>query len=143
MAGSGVLLDTCALIWFANGNRVSETAQARFVQAGLHDGAYVSYISAWEIGMLSLRRSRSGKPPVCGPDAKTWFRQIMARPGIRQALLTVEIAIDASILPGDIHGDPADRLMVATARMMDIPLITRDRKLIAYAEQGHVEVIAC
>ena len=67
----------------------------------------------------------------------------MAGPGIREAALTPEIAVDASYLPGDLHGDPADRLLVATARHLGIPLVTRDAKLIAYAERGFLRVLAC
>ncbi len=116
---------------------------AGILHAGQHDGVFVSLVSAWEVGMASRRRSEDGKTRLFAPDPKTWFRRALTGVGIRQALNTSDIAIDAAILPGDIHGDPADRLMVATARMMNVPLITRDRKLIAYAEQGHVEVIAC
>ncbi len=67
----------------------------------------------------------------------------MVGSGIRAAPFTPEIAIDSSHLPGILHGDPADRLLIATARHMRVPIITRDRKIIAYAAQGHVEVVAC
>jgi PIN domain nuclease of toxin-antitoxin system len=67
----------------------------------------------------------------------------MAGPGIRQATLTPAIAIDASYLPGELHGDPGDRLLIATARHLGMPIVTRDRRIIAYAEAGWVRVIAC
>ena len=67
----------------------------------------------------------------------------MAGPGIKEAPITPAIAIDASYLPGDFHADPMDRLLVATARHLGMPIITSDRKIIAYAEAGFVRVIPC
>ena len=58
-------------------------------------------------------------------------------------MITPAIAIDSSYLPGDLHADPMDRLVVATARHLGVPIVTRDRKMIAYADGGHVGVIPC
>jgi len=142
-AARAVLLDTCAVIWLANGNPLARPALAAIVAAGLADGVYVSPVSAWEIGLLS--RSRPGREPGPRflPDPKTWFARVMTGPGIRQAALTSEIAIDASYLPGELHGDPGDRLLIATARHLGMPIVTRDRRIIEYAGAGWVRVIAC
>jgi PIN domain nuclease of toxin-antitoxin system len=139
----GVLLDTCALIWPANGNRLAPEAIAAIVDAGGARGIFVSPVSAWEVGILS--RARPERPVAIGflPDPKTWFAQIMARPGISPAPLTPEVAIDASYLPGDLHGDPADRLIVATARHRALPVVTRDRRILAYAKAGYVRAVSC
>jgi PIN domain nuclease of toxin-antitoxin system len=67
----------------------------------------------------------------------------MAGLGIRPAPFTPDIAIAASCLPGRIHGDPADRMIVATARRLDIPVVTRDTRILAYARHGHVVAIRC
>ncbi len=67
----------------------------------------------------------------------------MPGPGIRSAALTPEITIDASFLPGDLHGDPADRLLIATARHLGVPIVTRDIKIIAYAAQSFIQAIVC
>ncbi len=77
------------------------------------------------------------------PDPKTWFAKVMAAPSIQEASLTPEIAIDASYLPGNFHGDPGDRFIVATARHLGAPIVTRDRRIIAYASDGHVQAIPC
>jgi PIN domain nuclease of toxin-antitoxin system len=77
------------------------------------------------------------------PDPKTWFSRFMAGPGIKLAAFTPDIAIDASWLPGELHGDPGDRMIIATARHLRIPVVTRDRKMIAYGAAGHADVIAC
>jgi PIN domain nuclease of toxin-antitoxin system len=79
----------------------------------------------------------------CLPDTKTWFARFLSGPGIKEAVLTSAVAIDASCLPGHFHADPMDRLIVATARHLRLPVVTRDRKIIAYAHAGHVSVIPC
>jgi len=137
-----VLLDTCAVIWLANGDEMSRGAATAIVQAGLSGGIFVSPVSAWEVGMLSRPRPRR-RPLQFLPDPKTWFARLMMGPGIREAPLTPAIAIDASYLPGALHGDPGDRLIVATARHMGIPVVTRDGRIIAYARGGYTHVVAC
>jgi PIN domain nuclease of toxin-antitoxin system len=67
----------------------------------------------------------------------------MAGAGIRPAPLTPDIAIDASQLPGEPHGDPADRMIVATARHLGASVVTRDSRILAYARRGHVAAIRC
>jgi PIN domain nuclease of toxin-antitoxin system len=77
------------------------------------------------------------------PDPKTWFARVMAGPAIREASLTPEIAIDASFLPGELRGDPGDRLIVTTARRLGVPVVTRDHRIIAYSRDGLVQIIPC
>ena len=137
-----VLLDTCAVIWLANGDPLPREATARITAAGVAGGILVSPITAWEIGMLG--RIGSGRSAIQFlPDPKAWLARFMARPGIRQAAFTPEIAIESSYLPGDLHSDPADRLIIATARHQQVPVVTRDRKIIAYGAAGFVDVIPC
>lgn len=81
-------------------------------------------------GKLSLGRAVVG-----------WFEAVLATPGFSLADLTVAIGADAGSLPGDIHGDPADRLIVATARALGSPILTADRKILDYAATGHVQAI--
>jgi PIN domain nuclease of toxin-antitoxin system len=138
-----VLLDTCALIWLANGDPMSNSAAATIVRAGLADGVFVSPVSAWEIGMLSKPRAGRVAAVSFMPDPKTWFARVLAGPGSREALLTPEIAIDASFLPGELHGDPGDRLLLATARYLGLPIVTCDRSIITYGRNGHARVIPC
>jgi PIN domain nuclease of toxin-antitoxin system len=138
-----VLLDTCAVIWLANGMTLPPAVRGAIVYAGLADGVFVSTASAWEIGLLS--RPRSGRPPAlqCEPDPKTWFTKVLAGPGIKEAPITAAIAIDSSHLPGSVHADPGDRLIIATARHLGMPIVTSDRKILAYAEAGFVRAIPC
>jgi PIN domain nuclease of toxin-antitoxin system len=138
-----VLLDTCAVIWLANGDAIADQALAGIIEAGLSGGIYVSVASAWEIGMLSKPKASRSNPLQFLPDAKTWFGKFAAGPGIKLASITPDIAIDASFLPGEMHGDPGDRLIVATARHLGLPVVTRDVKILSYANKGYVTVIGC
>lgn len=140
---SRVLLDTCAVIWLANSDALGAEAVLAITNAGLGEGVFVSPISAWEIGLLSRPR-RGGRDSLeFRPDPKTWFSRFMAGSAMRLATITPDIAIEASHLPGDLHSDPADRLIISTARNLGATIITRDRKILAYAEAGFVEAIAC
>ena len=139
---AGVLLDTCAVIWLANGDRLPGQVTSAIIQAALLAGVFISPISAWEIGMLGNQRGNRAALRFF-PDPKAWFAKVMTGPGIREAALTPGIAIDASRLPGSVHGDPADRLLISTARHLGVPIVTRDDRIIAYAEHGHVQVLPC
>ena len=90
-----------------------------------------------------LSRPKAGREIQFLPDPATWFARVMAGPAIRLAAFIPDIAIAASHLPEPLHADPADRLLIATARHMAMPIVTKDAKIIAYAASGHVSVIAC
>lgn len=77
------------------------------------------------------------------PDPQSWFSRFMRGSGIKKAPLLPQIAIASSHLPEPLNGDPADRFIIVTARHHQIPIITRDGKIIDYAAQGHVSVISC
>ena len=102
--------------------------------------ALVSPVSAWEIGLLARARRRDLE---FRPSPSEWFARVLEVPGIRLTPLTPEAAIGSSFLPGEFHRDPADRMLIATARMLNVPIVTRDTEILAYAAQGHVEAIAC
>ena len=67
-----------------------------------------------------------------------WALQALETPGLFLENISPLIAVESSNLPGDFHGDPADRLIVATARSLNAHLITRDAKILYYAKQGDV-----
>ena len=113
-------------------------ARQEIQAASVAGGILVSPVSAWEIGLLSARR---GVP--FRPDPKSWFQLFMAYPGVRLTPLTPEIAIQSSFLPPPLHTDPADRMLIATARAVQAPIVTRDRRILAYARAGFVAVIPC
>jgi PIN domain nuclease of toxin-antitoxin system len=143
MRRNAVLLDTCAVIWLAAGRDLAEPALAAILNAGIGEGIFVSPVSAWEVGMLSLRRGDREAGLQFLPDPATWFARLMAGPGIRAAPFSGDIAVAASYLPGTLHRDPADRLLIATARNLVVPIVTRDTRIAAYAARGFVDMIAC
>ncbi len=96
----------------------------------------VSAISAWELGMLESK-GRIQIPMNC----LDWVNKALKAPGISLAPITPEIAIESSRLPEAFHGDPADRLIVATARNLDATLITHDKRIIAYAKKKYLKVM--
>jgi len=71
--------------------------------------------------------------------SEEWFEDALSYPGIRLLELTPEIAIESTQLPGDLHRDPADQMIVATAKVYGCPLVTSDGRLLEYP---HVETIA-
>ncbi|HEY5724001.1 MAG TPA: type II toxin-antitoxin system VapC family toxin [Allosphingosinicella sp.] len=136
-----LLFDTHAAIWLMDGSLDEEVVE-KIIYAGLADGVFVSPVTAWEIGLLA--NPRKGRQAVQFlPDPLSWFGALMAKPVIRSAPFTPDIAIKSSMLPGDFHGDPADRFLVATAREMDLTLLTRDRQILSYGEAGEVKTERC
>lgn len=134
-----LLLDTCAAIWFADDQPMSSAATQAINRS--FDAAapvFVSPISAWEIGILCSRgRMRFPIPP------QSWFHRLQTTRGMALAELSPQILIASSFLPGDPPNDPADRILAATAREYGYTLVTRDRPLLDYAEQGHLKALAC
>ena len=100
----------------------------------------MSPVTAWEIGLATIRR---GHPLILLPTPQAWLADLLDRPGVRLTPLEPDVALSASYLPGPLHGDPADRLLIATARDLGVPLVTRDRRILDYAAQGHIRAIAC
>ena len=72
-----------------------------------------------------------------------WLGDLERQQGIRFVPLDYAMAAHSQTLPGGFHRDPADRFLVATARILDVPLVTRDERILAYARAGHVRAIAC
>jgi PIN domain nuclease of toxin-antitoxin system len=131
---SELLLDTCAVLWLAKGTSLADEARTAIAERDLH----VSPISAWEIANL-VRKSRIALTlPVT-----TWFRQAVEKMEATIPQLTVEILAGSCDLPGSPPSDPADRIIIATARGADMVLVTRDDSILAYSRAGYVRTLAC
>jgi PIN domain nuclease of toxin-antitoxin system len=138
MSSAALLLDTHCWIWMALGEttRFRPAAVRRIEQAARAGSLLVSVISVWETAMLESKgRIRFQKPCL------DWVREALDTPGLTLAPITPEIAVDSSRLPGDFHGDPADRILVATARSLGVPLLTRDSKLVEYGRRRFAGVL--
>ena len=70
-----------------------------------------------------------------------WVNAALGAPGVSWVPLDPGILIESSRLPGAFHGDPADRMIVATARKLDATVVTRDQGILAYGESGYVKVL--
>jgi PIN domain nuclease of toxin-antitoxin system len=129
-----ILIDTQVLVWSALGDqRLGQRCRQELDEA---PNLYMSPISAWEIAMLAEKRRFRLGMTISG-----WVAQAVEVHGVKWAQLTADIAVDAGTLPGQIHGDPADRLIIATARALNCPLLTADRTILDYAAAGHVQGI--
>lgn len=134
-----LILDTCAAIWIANNEEISaETLGAIHRAREIKEPIYVSPITAWELGLLVSR----GRISLLSPPER-WFARLLEAPGLSLAGLSPNILIASSFLPGTPPRDPAARILAATAREYGYMLVTRDRPLLAYAEQGHVQALPC
>jgi PIN domain nuclease of toxin-antitoxin system len=134
-----LLLDTCTLLWLAEEVSIAKSAREAIADALAHkQPIYISPISGWEIGLLIASR-RLNLPMA----ADAWFERVLARSEIYLSELSMRVLLSASFLPGAPPRDPAGRILVATARENGFCLMTRDRKLLKYAEEGHVQAIAC
>ena len=138
MSPAPLLLDTCAVIWLFNRSPLNETSRAAIADAAANGRLFVSPFSAWEIGMLA----RKGKIALSMPP-RTWFSKVVEHPGIELAPLPPATLIESSYLPEMPPGDPADRIIVATARELGLAVVTRDRPILSYAQRGHVAAIRC
>jgi PIN domain nuclease of toxin-antitoxin system len=131
-----ILLDTNVLLWrIEEDRRLGKGARRTIDRAVDRNAACVSVISLWEIAtLIRKQRIRLGQP------LRDWSRIAFTSPGLRLMPVDERIAIDAGELEG-LHGDPADRTIIATARAMACPLLTADDAILAYAEQGHVQAM--
>lgn len=131
---SDLLLDTCALLWLANGNELAPEARAAIAKRNLN----VSPISAWEVANL-VRKSRIAFTlPVAN-----WFRQTTTKMEAATPQLTAEILANSCDLPGSPPADPADRIIIATAREADMTVVTRDKRILDYSRAGYVRSMVC
>jgi len=134
-----LLWDTCAVIWTYEKARLSQAALDA-IGAAHREGvpSYISPITAWEIGMLA---SRGRLQLLIRPER--WFANLFEISGVRLADMSPDLLIASSYLPGKPPNDPTDRIIAVTARDLGATLITRDRALLQYGEQGHVKVVEC
>jgi PIN domain nuclease of toxin-antitoxin system len=131
------IFDTCLLVYLSRADEPI-SADARKVLKSGSGGFCVSAISAWEIGLLvSKGRLNFTKQPL------EWFRDFAQDKDVNVLDVTPEIFVASSYLPGTLHGDPADRIIIATAREHDLTIITRDRAILAYGAAGHVNTLSC
>lgn len=136
---TALLLDTHAVLWIAEGEKLADSA-VRALDEAENEGVatLISPITAWEIGVL-VARGRIALP--ISPWA--WFERVLEAPNTQLAEMPPTALIASSFLPKAPVKDPADRILIATARQYGLTLITRDRVLLSYAAAGHLKAISC
>lgn len=95
-------------------------------------------MSAWEIGTLISK----GRLPT-SKRALRWFADFVTEANVAVLDVTTELLLASSFLPPPVHNDPADRILIATAREHGLTIITRDQAILAYGAAGHVKTLAC
>ena len=135
---SPLLLDTNAAIWLSRDELKAPASEKLDEAARAGVATYLSPITAWEVGLLVSRNRLS-----LGATPQRWFARILAMPNVHLAELSPDILMASSFLPGKPPRDHADRILLATARDLGATLITRDRLLLKYGEDGQVSTIPC
>lgn len=130
-----LLVDTHVLVWWAGATGDLSAKARRTIERTLkeQDEVIISSISAWEIAML-VQKGRL----LMSMEVERWLDEVAAIDGVRFHPVDNEVAVKSASLPGEFHKDPADRMIVATARKLAVPLVTADEKIRNYE---HVQTI--
>lgn len=131
-----IVVDTHVLVWWASGelDKIGRSAKTHLKRAEkLEGGIIVSAISAREIAVL-VSKGRL----TLSMDIVDWLQHTSLLPGVRILPLDWHTAIQSVRLPEPFHQDPADRIIVATARALNVPLVTMDQKIRDYS---HVKTV--
>lgn len=122
-----ILLDTHVWIWISIENENSFSKNAK-KEISLADQKWISAISCWELAKLVEKKRISFSIPIL-----TWIRRSLDEYKINVADLSPEIAVESIQLQG-FHKDPADQIIVATSRILGMPLLTTDRRILDFKE---------
>ena len=123
-----IVLDTHVWVWWVHATSQLTPANLQSLDTAAPDGLGVSIVSCWEVAK-PVEYDRLRLP--C--DVGQWLQQALAHPGIQLLDLTPRIVVEPTRLPPHFHRDPADQLIVATARVHDVPVATADDKILEYA----------
>lgn len=126
-----LLLDTHIWIWYLDGDttQLAPETIALLDRSGGASRLHVSDISYWEVAAKSAKQKLT-----LSVDAAVWLHRSERAPAIRFLPLDRDVLLLSTRLPGTVHNDPADRMLIAAAQINNIPLVTADRLIIEYAE---------
>lgn len=133
-----LLLDTCVIFFMSEGVAMPGSVIKAIDAAGQSGVLHLSPISAWEIG-----RAAAGGTIGIATAPLDYFNSFAGKAGANLCVMGPDVLVASSFLPGNIHKDPMDRILIETARRNNLTLVTRDRKILAYGAEGHVKVMAC
>ncbi len=123
-----ILLDTHTWIWSHSATKLLSDNVKKLIKKTQTDQRAIASISIWEFAMMVTKGRINVKI-----DPKRWLNNAIGKSGLRVIELTPEIAMESCNLPGDFHKDPADRIIVTTARTHNLTLLTKDRKILEYS----------
>ena len=131
-----LLLDTHVWVWSVEGDarRIGRSARRLLSRAESREAVHISPVTVFEVAALhTAGRLRLARP------AEQWIREALGVAGVRLAVLSPAVAVDAGAIPRTALGDPLDRLLVATARYLGVTFLTSDRRILEYAsDTGNV-----
>jgi PIN domain nuclease of toxin-antitoxin system len=131
-------LDTHVWLWLMLANaELASNEQNAINRAAASGRLRIAAISVWEAALLASR----GRVTLGLPLAQ-WIAEAVSAPGLSIEPLLPQVAVEAASLAETFHRDPADRLIVATARVANATLMTRDRRILDYAARGHLAAVA-
>jgi PIN domain nuclease of toxin-antitoxin system len=122
-----ILLDTHLWIWWINDSPRLTEQHKQWIQDYQTQGLGISIISCWEVAKL-VEKNRL----VLSISVDEWLQTALAYPGVKLLNLTLPILVQSTQLTG-FHNDPADQIIVATAKVYDCLLLTADGKILNYA----------
>lgn len=122
-----ILLDTHAWVWWVNDGPDLTDRWRGIIEANTESGIGVSVISCWEVAKLVQKGRLQLTIAV-----DQWLSSALAYPGVHLLELSPQIAVESTRLPGVFHSDPADQIIVATARVHGLALLTADSRMRAY-----------
>jgi len=134
---NNLLLDTHILIWsLTKSDELTAEVKEAIKLAKADKSLYLSSISLWEIAMLAQKQRISVYRRIAD-----FLQTIEKIRGLNILQITANIAAESVTLPGDIHGDPADRIIIASCREISATLITRDQQILDWANLGHMKTL--
>lgn len=128
-----IILDTHIWIWSVQGDRRLPKSTLDLIREHESNEIGICAISLWEVAKAVELERLSLSLPI-----EDWFGIALNSPGIVLLPLTASIAIESTQLPGEFHKDPFDQIIVATARVFDVPLVTADTDILQYP---HIKIL--
>jgi len=122
-----IVLDTHVWVWWVHDPTQLTRTQIETITTNETNLIGISAISCWEVAKLVEYKRLELPLPL-----EEWFELALSYPGVQLLALTPEVAIESTRLPPPFHRDPADQIIVATARIYGCPLVTSDEKILRY-----------
>jgi len=123
-----ILLDTHVLVWYlVEPEKMSPTSRKVATTGFREEGVGIADITLWEVAMLVEK-----KRLIFNKDVEEWLGDLNSLPNFSRVRISPSIAALSTRLPGDFHHDPADRMIVATAIDLAVPLVTKDQRIQDY-----------